>query len=106
MSPIYPIEQTRDKLQGGALHVHVRLANQPFRNRYAHYDSRGTLSGKRASREHALIRAQRRPVHTITADNGIELHVYKPLEVTLRDCTRVATKLNQRPRKCLGFRTP
>ena len=26
--------------------------------------------------------------------------------LTQRDCTRIATKLNQRPRKCLGFRTP
>ena len=26
--------------------------------------------------------------------------------ITQRDCTRIAQKLNQRPRKCLGFRTP
>jgi IS30 family transposase len=26
--------------------------------------------------------------------------------VTQRDCTRIATKLNRRPRKRLGFRTP
>ena len=98
------------------------------------------------ARAYALIRAQPRPVHTITADNGTEFHAYKKLEtklpmrfyfatphhswergtnenanglirqylpkrtsmehVTQRDCTRIAKKLNQRPRKCLGFRTP
>ena len=30
-----------------ALHVHLRRANKPFRKRYAHYDSRGKLGGKR-----------------------------------------------------------
>jgi transposase, IS30 family len=93
-----------------------------------------------------LIRAQSRPVRTITVDNGTEFHAYKQLEATLptrfyfatphhswergtnentnglirqyfpkrtslehvtqRDCTRIATKLNHRPRKRLGFRTP
>ena len=37
----------RDKKAGGALHVHLRRANKPYRTRYAHYDSRGKLSGKR-----------------------------------------------------------
>ena len=116
--------------------------------------SRFTLIGKLARRTSAefnararqLIRAERRPVHTITADNGTEFHGYKQLEATLstrfyfatphhsweratnentnglirqylpkrasmehltqRDCTRIATKRNQKPRKCLGFRTP
>lgn len=98
------------------------------------------------ARARTLIRAQQRPVHTITADNGTEFHGYKKLEavrptrfyfatphhswergtnentnglirqylpkrtsmehLTQRDCTRIATKLNQRPRKCLDFRTP
>ena len=193
----------RDKKSGGALHVHLRRANKPFRKRYAHYDSRGRLGGKRPiasrprgaanrsrlghwegdtvlgdsqggaciltlvdrksrftmigklarrtsaefnARARAMIRAQRRPVHTITADNGTEFHGYKQLEATLptrfyfatphhswergtnentnglirqylpkrasmehltqQECTRIAKKLNQRPRKCLGFRTP
>ncbi|MEP6780109.1 MAG: IS30 family transposase [Gemmatimonadaceae bacterium] len=193
----------RDKKDGGSLHVHLRRANKPFRKRYAHYDSRGRLAGKRPiasrpigaedrsqlghwegdtvlgdsqggaciltrvdrksrytligklarrtgnevkARARQLIRAQPRPVHTITTDNGTEFHAYKRLEATLptrfyfatphhswergtnentnglirqylpkrvsmehltqRDCTRIAMKLNQRPRKCLGFRTP
>ena len=37
----------RDKKQGGALHGHLRRANTPFPKRYAHYDSRGKLAGKR-----------------------------------------------------------
>lgn len=37
----------RDKRAGGTLHVHLRRANKPFRKRYAHYDSRGRLGGKR-----------------------------------------------------------
>ena len=193
----------RDKKCGGSLHVHLRRANKPFRKRYAHYDSRGKLGGKRPiasrpvgaenrsqlghwegdtvlgdsqggaciltlvdrksrytligklarrtgaevnARARQLIRAQPRPVHTITVDNGTEFHAYKKLEATLatrfyfatphhswergtnentnglirqylpkrssmdhltqHDCTRIAKKLNQRPRKRLGFRTP
>jgi IS30 family transposase len=93
-----------------------------------------------------LIRHQRRPVRTITADNGTEFHGYAALErttgtrfyfatphhawergtnentngllrqylpkgqsmdnLTQHDCNRIATKLNRRPRKRLGFRTP
>ncbi len=93
-----------------------------------------------------LRKAQPRPVHTITFDNGTEFHGYAQLERTVatrcyfatphhswergtnentnglirqylpkrasmeqikqRDCTQIATKLNQRPRKRLGFRTP
>lgn len=193
----------RDKKRGGVLHMHLRRANKPFRKRYAHYDSRGKLGGKRPiaarplgaehrtqlghwegdtvlgdsqggaciltlvdrksrftligklarrtgrevnARARRLIRAQAQPVHTITVDNGTEFHAYKKLEATLpiqfyfatphhswergtnentnglirqylpkrvsmehltqHDCTRIATKLNQRPRKRLGFRTP
>ena len=94
----------------------------------------------------ALIRAQKRVVHTVTVDNGTEFHSYKGIEkatgavfyfatphhawergtnentnglirqylpkrksmaqVTQRDCNRIAAKLNNRPRKRLGFRTP
>jgi IS30 family transposase len=93
-----------------------------------------------------LIPRERRPVRTITADNGTEFHGYAALEratgtrfyfatphhawergttentngllrqylpkgqsmahLTQRTCDRLATKLNQRPRKRLGFRTP
>ena len=192
-----------DKKRGGNLHVHLRCAYKPFRNRYGKYDSRGRLAGKRpiASRpsgaEHRsrlghwegetvlgnsqsgaciltlverksgftaigklarrtgadvngrmqqLIEAQPRPVRTITVDNGTEFHSYQDLEqrvatrfyfatphhswergtnentnglirqylpkrasmdhLTQRDCNRIATKLNGRPRKRLGFRTP
>lgn len=98
------------------------------------------------ARAHALIRAQPRPVYTITADNGTEFHGYEQVaarlpsrfyfatphhswergtnkntsglirqycpkrasmeHLTQRDCTRIAQKLNQRPRNGLGFRTP
>lgn len=98
------------------------------------------------ARARQLIRAQRRPVHTITVDNGTEFHEYTTLEratgtrfyfatphhawergtnentnglvrqylpkrqsmahLTQHDCNRIATKLNRRPRKRLGFRTP
>ena len=93
-----------------------------------------------------LIRAQPRPVRTITVDNGTEFHEYVALEratatrfyfatphhawergtnentngllrqylpkgasmarLTQQDCHRIATKLNRRPRKRLGYRTP
>ena len=93
-----------------------------------------------------LIQRQRRPVHTITADNGTEFHGYAALErttgtrfyfatphhawergtnentngllrqylpkrqsmadLTQHDCNRIAHKLNRRPRKRLGYRTP
>jgi len=98
------------------------------------------------ARARQLIAAQRRPVRTITVDNGTEFHEYTKLEratgarfyfatphhawergtnentnglvrqylpkrqsmahLTQRDCNRIATKLNRRPRKRLGFRTP
>lgn len=94
----------------------------------------------------ALIRSQRRPVISMTADNGTEFHDYKTIEkatgvifyfanphhswergtnentnglirqylpkrksmaqITQRHCNRIAAKLNNRPRKRLGFRTP
>ncbi|MFQ5818353.1 MAG: IS30 family transposase [Terriglobia bacterium] len=93
-----------------------------------------------------LIRAQPRPVRTITADNGTEFHDYAAIErataarfyfatphhawergtnentngllrqylpkrksmarLTQRDCSAIARKLNRRPRKRLGYRTP
>jgi len=98
---------------------------------------------RRATR---LIRRQRRPVRTITADNGTEFHGYTAIEqataarfyfatphhawergtnentngllrqylpkrrtmahLTQLDCNAIAAKLNHRPRKRLGFRTP
>ena len=94
----------------------------------------------------SLIRAQKHPVLSMTADNGTEFHGYKEIErstevvfyfakpyhswergtnentnglirqyppkrksmarITQRDCTRIAEKLNNRPRKRLGFRSP
>jgi IS30 family transposase len=93
-----------------------------------------------------LLRRQRRPVRTITADNGTEFHSYAAIErattarfyfarpchawergtnentngllrqylpkrcnmaaLTQRDCDAIATQLNDRPRKRLGYRTP
>jgi IS30 family transposase len=93
-----------------------------------------------------LIRAQRQPVRTITADNGTEFHDYAAIEqatavqfyfatpyhawergtnentnglirqylpkrqsmarLTQHACNRIAAKLNHRPRKRLGYRTP
>jgi IS30 family transposase len=93
-----------------------------------------------------LIRRQRRPVRTITADNGTEFHSYAAIErataarfyfarpyhawergtnentngllrqylpkgcnmaaLTQADCEAIAAKLNHRPRKRLGFKTP
>jgi IS30 family transposase len=93
-----------------------------------------------------LIQAQRRPVRTITADNGTEFHGYAAIErvtparfyfatphhawergtnentngllrqylpkrcnmtdLSQVDCTAIAAKLNGRPRKRLGYKTP
>jgi len=93
-----------------------------------------------------ILRNEPHPIHTITADNGTEFHMYKTLEqrlhtkiyfalphhawergtnentngllrqylpkgtdltaLTQRQCTALATKLNDRPRLRLGFRTP
>ena len=98
------------------------------------------------ARARQLIRAQDRPVRTITVDNGTEYHEYAKLErttgtqfyfatphhawergtnentnglirqylpkrqsmahLTQHDCNRIAAKLNRRPRKRLGYRTP
>lgn len=98
------------------------------------------------ARARQLIRAQARPVRTITVDNGTEFHEYAHLEratgtrfyfatphhawergtnentngllrqylpkrqsmahLTQHDCNRIAAKLNRRPRKRLGYRTP
>ncbi len=98
------------------------------------------------ARARQLIRAQPRPVCTITVDNGTEFHDYAKLEratgtcfyfatphhawergtnentnglirqylpkrqsmayLTQHDCNRIAAKLNRRPRKRLGYRTP
>jgi IS30 family transposase len=97
-------------------------------------------------RAYRLIRAQPRPVRTLTVDNGTEFHSYAALErriatrfyfatphhawergtnentngllrqylpkgasmahLTQHDCNRIAAKLNRRPRKRLGYRTP
>ncbi len=63
-------------------------------------------------RAQQLITAQPHPVRTITVDNGTEFHAYAKLErttgthLTQHDCNRIAAKLNRRPRKRLGFRTP
>jgi IS30 family transposase len=93
-----------------------------------------------------LIRRERHPVRTVTADNGTEFHDYATLEratgttvyfatphhawergtnentngllrqylpkgtsmahLTQRACDALARRLNTRPRKRLGFRTP
>lgn len=192
-----------DRKRGGTLWRHLRVVTKKYRKRYAAYDSRGRLAGKRhiserpaaaetrsrvghwegdtvmgsprdtacivtmverrsgfvaigqldsrqaadvTARMQQLIEAQPRPVHTLTLDNGTEFHSYKQLEaatnttcyfatphhswergsnenanglmrqywrkgvsmahLTQRDCQRIADKLNRRPRKRLGFRTP
>lgn len=193
----------KDRRRGGTLWRHLRVVTKKYRKRYAAYDSRGRLAGKRhiSERPHAaahrtrvghwegdtvmgsprdtaciltmverksgyvaigqldsrqaadvtarmqqLIEAQPRPVRTLTLDNGTEFHSYKQLEaatdttcyfatphhswergsnenanglirqylkkgvsmahLTQRECQRIADKLNRRPRKRLGFRTP
>ncbi len=93
-----------------------------------------------------ILRHEPHPIHTITADNGSEFHMYKALErrlhtkiyfatphhawergtnentngllrqylrkgtclkaLTQRQCSAIAAKLNDRPRRRLGFRTP
>jgi IS30 family transposase len=107
-------------------------------------DARTTAEVNR--RSIGLVRAQPRPVRTITADNGTEFHRYATIErataarfyfatphhawergtnentnglirqylpkrksmarVTQHDCNAIARKLNRRPRKRLGYRTP
>jgi IS30 family transposase len=93
-----------------------------------------------------ILRNEPHPIHTITADNGTEFHMYKALEqrldttvyfatphhawergtnentngllrqylpkgtdltaLTQRQCSALASKLNDRPRRRLAFRTP
>lgn len=53
-----------------------------------------------------LTRAQPRPVRTITADNGTEFHGYAATEAATHACDAIAAKLNRRPRKRLGYRSP
>lgn len=193
----------KDRGRGGTLWQHLRVMTKPYRKRYAAYDSRGRLAGKRhiserpaaaerrsrighwegdtvmgsprdtaciltlverksgfvaigqldsrqavdvTARMRQLIEAQPRPVRTLTLDNGTEFHSYKLLEaatgttcyfatphhswergsnenanglirqtlkkgvsmahLTQAECQRIADKLNRRPRKRFGFRTP
>ena len=98
------------------------------------------------ARATSLLRHEPHPIHTITADNGTEFHMYKQLEqqldttvyfalphhawergtnentngllrqylpkgtclklLTQRQCTSIAEKLNDRPRRRLGYLTP
>src|SRR5213078_310697 len=80
-------------------------------------------------RAQGLIATQPHPVRSITVDNGTEFHEYAQLEratnenttglvrqylpkrqsmahLTQHACNRIAAKLNRRPRKRLGYRTP
>jgi IS30 family transposase len=152
-----------DKHAGGTLYRHLRGARKRRRKRYGRHDSRGRLPGKRPitarpaaadaraevghwEADTMLVRAQPRPVRTITVDNGTEFHEYAALEratatrfyfatphhawergtnentngllrqylpkgasmarLTQYDCNRIATQLNRRPRKRLGYHTP
>jgi IS30 family transposase len=190
-----------DKKQGGTLWRSLRGARKQKRKRYARYDSRGRLAGKKRiterpaevasrsrfgdweidtvhgtgtpcvltvverksgllrvgklptagaqvtmERTYELLNQEHHPVHTITADNGSEFHSYKQLEARLgtqvyfatphhsweratnentngllrqylprgtsfdkirqADCIKIAEKLNNRPRRRLGYKTP
>ena len=192
----------RDKKAGGRLYTHLRGARKQRRKRYAIYDSRGKLAGKRPISERpASVETRRQKGHweidtvmgtgskdcivsmverksgllligkledrtsaslnrrvirlisrhgaafkTITSDNGTEFHNYQRIEartgtlfyfarpyhswergsnenangllrqylpkgtsmaaLTQHQCNSIARKLNGRPRKRLGFRTP
>ena len=192
----------RDKREGGFLYTHLRGARKRRRKRYAAYDSRGRVAGKRPIEERppevetrrqtghweidtvlgmgskdcivSLVERKsgllligkledrttaslnRRVIHlilrhggafkTITSDNGTEFHDYKGIEkctkatfyfatphhswergsnenanglirqylpkgtsmagLSQQQCNAIARKLNMRPRKRLGFRTP
>jgi IS30 family transposase len=193
----------REKKAGGGLWTHLRQAGKQRRKRYAAYDSRGRLAGKRHISErpaeaesrhtvghweidtmkgdsqarHSVVTMVERAtgylelgklerhtaaaatarcteligrhpgrVATVTADNGTEFHSYAEIEaatgalfyfatphhswergtcentnglirqylpkrasmacVTQDDCDAIAAKLNARPRKRLGYRTP
>lgn len=190
-----------DKKRGGTLWRHLRGARKQKRKRYARYDSRGRLAGKKMiwerpaeveqrirfgdweidtvhgtgkpcvvtvverksgltrvgklptagaqetlDRTSEIMSGERHPVHTITADNGSEFHTYKQLEARLgtqvyfatphhsweratnenpngllrqylprgtsfdkikqSHCIKIAEKLNNRPRRRLGYKTP
>jgi transposase, IS30 family len=190
-----------DKKRGGTLWRHLRGARKQKRKRYAWYDSRGRLAGKKMiaerpaeveqrirfgdweidtvhgtgtpcvvtvverksgltrvgklptagarqtlDRTSEILSGERHPVRTITADNGSEFHAYKQLEARLgtevyfatphhawergtnentngllrqylprgtsfeklkqAHCIKIADRLNNRPRKRLGYKTP
>jgi IS30 family transposase len=191
-----------DKQRGGNLYLHLRQAGKKRRKRYAAYDSRGRLAGKRHitqrppgaenrsrvghlegdtvlgsfdkhciitlvdrktgflwigklkartvvetnRRAIELINHASRRVRTLTFDNGTEFHGYKTIEartgatvffaapyhswergtsentnglirqylpkrqsmatLSQDDCHTIADKINNRPRKRLGYRTP
>lgn len=192
----------RNQRAGGTLHTHLRCARKRRRKRYARYDSRGRLAGKRhiserpaevETREEAghweidtvmghaskhcivtlverttglvligqlpnrtaaavtrrtisMMKAHDGPFKTITSDNGTEFHDYRKIEqttgttiyfatpyhswergtnenanglilqylpkrhtmrhLTQRRCNSIAFKLNSRPRKRHGYKTP
>jgi transposase, IS30 family len=192
----------RDKRAGGLLYTHLRGARKRRRKRYAAYDSRGKLAGKRPISERpaavetrsqlghweidtvlgtgskdcivsiverksgllligklkdrttaslnrrviGIIKRHKGAFETITSDNGTEFHHYPCIEartqatfyfarpyhswergsnenanglirqylpkgtsmagLSQQQCNAIASKLNMRPRKRLGFKTP
>src|SRR3989441_1247879 len=104
-----------DKRAGGTLYQHLRGARKQRRKRYGRYDSRGRLAGKRPiSARPAAVQTRRELGHWDpgTNENPNALpRQYLPkrqsmAHLTQHDCNRIAAKLNRRPRKRLGYRTP
>ena len=75
-----------DRKRGGTLRKHLRVLTKKYRKRYGAYDSRVRLAGKR---------------HISTRPPGASME-----HLTQHDRQRIADKLNRRPRKRLGFKTP
>lgn len=51
-----------DKVEGGDLYTHLRVASKPYRKRYGHYDRRGKISNRVDIDERPVIVDQRRRI--------------------------------------------
>ena len=87
-----------DKRRGGSLHAHLRCQKKR-RKRYGSNDRRGQIRGRIPIDERPGIVEER----SRTVDWEADTVIGKPGDTVL---VTLMDRLNNRPRKCLGFKTP
>ena len=114
-----------DKRRGGDLHRHLRC-QKPRRKRYGHYDRRGQIRERVSIDERPEVVEARSRIGDWEADTVIgklggavlvtlverrsrRQYLSKGTDfnkLTDRQVLEIMDKLNNRPRKCLGYKTP